>query len=507
MKNKFIALLTTLMMVIAFMPGLSDDVYAAKKKTKTTSMNIYCIYMKRASGSAVSSDRYGDAVLVKSGGKYLLMDTGDTHPIKNDYDHYYPSTIVKTLKSIGVKELDVYISHLHEDHVAALKEVCDNFKVNKVYMPDKELAKDYVTPNKEKTIESLHEAKEKIIAEEGAKLIHLSPSFREHADPNAISSFTLGTSTVKVIGPVGNYTMEQFEPQDGQCGTMQGHYMNNYSLVTMITCGKTKYLSCGDIEKQEEEALVKKYGSSLKADIMKIDHHGLQTSSTDSFVKKVAPKWSFAENHGYSGGTGKSSHQKHGLAYLIADSKANLIITVKNNKVRLYKDKNNNGKYDDAPFKGWVKCGSNYQYYDSNGYVKSGWLGYDGKKYYMSSTSGLRLTGTHTISKTTCKFDSTGKLTSPITPPKVKLLDPVKGSRTITIKWSASNKATGYELYRYNAKKKTYVKIGSTKKSLQYTNKKLARGTTYKYKVRAIRSVAGTTLYGEFSDVISVKAK
>jgi fibronectin type 3 domain-containing protein len=94
-------------------------------------------------------------------------------------------------------------------------------------------------------------------------------------------------------------------------------------------------------------------------------------------------------------------------------------------------------------------------------------------------------------------------------PAKVGSLKLTAASKSVTLKWSKVSGATGYEIYRLNAKTKKYEKIKTVKgdSTLTWKNTKLTKGTTYKYKVRAYRTYNGTTYYGTCSAIKSVKAK
>lgn len=64
--------------------------------------------------------------------------------------------------------------------------------------------------------------------------------------------------------------------------------MNNDSLGLRITYRQRSLLLTGDMEKpMERRALVD--GESLRADILKVGHHGSNTSSTDPFLDAVSP--------------------------------------------------------------------------------------------------------------------------------------------------------------------------------------------------------------------------
>ena len=79
-----------------------------------------------------------------------------------------------------------------------------------------------------------------------------------------------------------------------------------------------------------------------------------------------------------------------------------------------------------------------------------------------------------------------------------------KGSVKLT--WKKVAGATGYKVYQYNTKTKKYSKI-ATVKSTSYTKTKLKAKTTYRYKVRAYKSVGKSTVHGSYSSIKSVKVK
>ena len=65
---------------------------------------------------------------------------------------------------------------------------------------------------------------------------------------------------------------------------------NAGSVVVLAEYGAVRMLLMGDAEKGEEERLVSAYGTSLRADVLKVGHHGSSTSSTEPFLAMVRPR-------------------------------------------------------------------------------------------------------------------------------------------------------------------------------------------------------------------------
>ena len=66
--------------------------------------------------------------------------------------------------------------------------------------------------------------------------------------------------------------------------------INDYSAVLRLVYGKNSFLFTGDAEAQSESEMLH-LGSQLKADVLKVGHHGSRTSSTLAFLNLVAPKY------------------------------------------------------------------------------------------------------------------------------------------------------------------------------------------------------------------------
>jgi competence protein ComEC len=56
-----------------------------------------------------------------------------------------------------------------------------------------------------------------------------------------------------------------------------------------VSYGRRAFLFVGDSERDEEQTLLASSAGSLKADVLKVGHHGSRTSSTPEFVAAVAP--------------------------------------------------------------------------------------------------------------------------------------------------------------------------------------------------------------------------
>jgi competence protein ComEC len=88
---------------------------------------------------------------------------------------------------------------------------------------------------------------------------------------------TFGGATVEVLYPLLDLAPDA--PSD-----------NNHSVVLRIVYGSRAFILTGDIESDTENALIIG-GGTLKADVIKVPHHGSRTSSTPSFVGAVGPQY------------------------------------------------------------------------------------------------------------------------------------------------------------------------------------------------------------------------
>lgn len=186
-----------------------------------------------------------DSILVKSPiGENLLIDAG------NNADSDF---VVSYLKNQGINTIDVVIgTHPHEDHIGGLDKVINSFNVNNVYMPE--------VNHTTKTYEDV--------------LIAIDKKGLEYTSPTPGKSFNLGEAKLTILGPnISNY-------ED----------LNNYSIVVKMEYGNTSFLFTGDAEDTSEKEMINK-GFDLESDVLKVGHHGSESSTTDLFLNKVSPKY------------------------------------------------------------------------------------------------------------------------------------------------------------------------------------------------------------------------
>lgn len=188
----------------------------------------------------------GDSTLVCSDGKYMLIDTGDRDG---------ENTLINHLKERGVKKLDyLVLTHPHADHIGEAAEIVEGFKIGKIIMPR---VPDDLTPTS-----SVYEDLLDAAAAKGLKI---------RAARN--ESFELGEISVQTYAAEGEYSN-----------------LNDYSVVLRLTHGENSFLITGDCEKQEESELLER-GCDVSADVLKVGHHGSDTSSTSQWLKEVGAQY------------------------------------------------------------------------------------------------------------------------------------------------------------------------------------------------------------------------
>ena len=193
----------------------------------------------------------GDAILLKVGDEYSMIDTGDIEHREN---------IVAQLHNLGVTKLkNVIITHPHADHMGGFLAIAKAMPIEHVY--DDGISVD----------NNMYKTYEKWIEKKNIQRTTLKKG----------GTVDFGHGAVFVV----------YAPWDDILVDKKGQPdLNNNSIVGKFIFGKFSMLFTGDAELQEEQRLIKEQNSKLFARILKVGHHGSRTSSSEDFLKSVKPE-------------------------------------------------------------------------------------------------------------------------------------------------------------------------------------------------------------------------
>ena len=207
--------------------------------------------------------------------------------------------LIEELKNRNVKVLDIYLSHWHQDHYGMIENIlkANYFTIKNIYLPEFTYMDNWkIGLNKNIEYNILFDAKGNRINSNGtitynnyedAKYVYnMIQNTAKNKKINIItlkcgSKFNVGDASIEIIGPQNTYKIKK-----------TASYVNNYSLVAMCTVGKTRFLTAGDIEGITENDLLDN-NINITANIMKLSHHGNDTSNSLNFIKRVNPKYAF----------------------------------------------------------------------------------------------------------------------------------------------------------------------------------------------------------------------
>ena len=185
----------------------------------------------------------GDAAVIQCGGQSMLIDGGK--PEKSSY-------IYAWLQQHGLSYLDVIVAtHVDADHIGGLSGALNYASVGTAYCPE--------TTGTTETFQSFV----KYLAQRGKQI----------TVPTADETFALGGAQIQILGPL-------HRAEDS----------NDNSIVLKVSFGATSFLFTGDAERAEEQDLLNS-GVNLQSTVLKVGHHGSDTSTSYPFLRAVAPQY------------------------------------------------------------------------------------------------------------------------------------------------------------------------------------------------------------------------
>lgn len=183
-----------------------------------------------------------DSILVQSAGVNMLIDAG-TNNMGN--------TVVRNLKELGITKIDYLVgTHPHEDHIGGMDDVINSFEIGTIYMP---------------------------------KVQTNTKTFEDVLDAISNKGLTITTPEVGYVFEVGNTKCEVMCAGTGEAE--ENSNLNLSSIVIRMVYGEESFLFMGDAEEKNESSR-----QWPQTTVLKVGHHGSDTSSSESFLNQVKPE-------------------------------------------------------------------------------------------------------------------------------------------------------------------------------------------------------------------------
>lgn len=196
----------------------------------------------------------GDSLLILSPqGKTVLIDAGPGDA---------GDEVVAALQKRGVKQIDMAVAtHPHADHIGGMKKVMDVFPVKRFL----DSGQTYTSATYERMLREIQENKISFVKAVRGQAIELEPGIK-----------------LEVLNP-GKQLIKEKDVRSG------GSVENANSVVVRLSYGEFAMLFTGDAE-FETEAQLMEGGANVKAQVLKIGHHGSRHATSGKFLEMVQPQ-------------------------------------------------------------------------------------------------------------------------------------------------------------------------------------------------------------------------
>lgn len=228
----FLSLLFSLLLLCSCSVNINLNSDDTEKLSQKDTLNVHFLDVGQ-----------GDSIFIElPDEKTMLIDAGE---------NYHGEGIINYIGDCGYSKIDYLVAtHPHADHIGSMGYIVRNMDIGSVYTPK--------AAANTKTYENLLES----ISDKGLKIT------------SAKAGLTIAEESDYIIDVLAPVTIDESD-------------LNNSSAVIKLTYKNNSFLFTGDAEKKELETIT----DDISADVLKVGHHGSNTSTTEEFLYEVRPKY------------------------------------------------------------------------------------------------------------------------------------------------------------------------------------------------------------------------
>lgn len=268
-------------------------IYWQIKPLLVSDTRIYFIDVGQGDSELIIMPHTSKSILIDTGGK-ISWNEEKWEERSNSYS-IAEDSLIPLMRNLGIKKLDYLIlTHGDYDHMGEAINLINNFKVEKVIF----------------NIDEYNELETKLIKE-------------------------LEKKNIKYYKGIKELNIDKYKLQFLNTKTYDNE--NDNSNVIYFNLNNYKFLFMGDAGIEKENDILKKYNIK-DLDVLKVGHHGSNTSSSEYFINSINPNYSIIS----VGKNNRYGHPKEEVLNILKKSKVyrtdidgSIIFKIKNNKLNI----------------------------------------------------------------------------------------------------------------------------------------------------------------------------